>query len=104
MNRVYQELASEAMHKVRRIWPQFLKSLGGPCHTTHNDGMTSPAVSVIEEARKAGFDLNLIEMNLLLTPEERWRQHDMALEVILELEKARMARDAGLQETPRATR
>jgi hypothetical protein len=63
--------------------------------------LTDPA---IEEARKAGFDLNLIEINLSLTPEERWRQHDMALAVILELEQARMARDAGLQTTPRTTR
>ena len=56
--------------------------------------LTDPA---IEEARRAGFDLNLIEMNLSLPPKERWRQHDMALEVILELEQARMARDARLQ-------
>jgi hypothetical protein len=48
----------------------------------------------MDEARRAGFDLNLIEINLSLTPAERWRQHDMALEVILELEEARMARDA----------
>ena len=56
--------------------------------------LTDPA---IEEARRAGFDLNLIETNLSLSPEERWRQHDMALNVILELEEARMARDARLQ-------
>jgi hypothetical protein len=64
--------------------------------------MNSPVDSAIEEALRAGFDLNLIELNLSLTPAERWRQHDMALEVILELEKARMTRDAGLQEDPTA--
>ena len=70
----------------------------------HNGGMKPPTDPAIEEALHAGFDLNLIEINLLLTPEERWRQHDMALEVVLELEKARMVRDAKLQEAPRATR
>ena len=63
--------------------------------------LTDPA---IEEARRAGFDLNSIALNLSLAPAERWRQHDMALEVILELEQARMARDAGLQATPTASR
>jgi len=57
----------------------------------------------IEDARRAGFDLNLLEMNLALSPEERWRQHDMALEVILELERARMARDAKLHAVPTTT-
>jgi hypothetical protein len=31
---------------------------------------TDPA---IEAASRAGFDLNLIEINLSLTPEDRWR-------------------------------
>ena len=53
--------------------------------------LNPPTDSAIEDARRAGFDLNLIELNLSLTPSERWRQHDMALDVILELEKARMA-------------
>ena len=66
--------------------------------------MNPPIDPAIEEARRAGFDLNLIEMNLSLTPAERWRQHDMALEVILKLEEAQMARDARLQTAPTATR
>ena len=66
--------------------------------------MSPPTDPAIEEARRAGFDLNLIEMNLSLSPEERWRQHDMALDVILELEEARMARDARLQATPTTPR
>lgn len=60
--------------------------------------------TAIEEARLAGFDLNLIDLNLSLSPEERWRQHDMALEVILELEEARTSRDAKLQAAPTAAR
>jgi hypothetical protein len=48
--------------------------------------------------------MNLIEINLSLPPEERWRQHDMALDVILELEEARMARDAKLQAVTTKTR
>jgi hypothetical protein len=42
----------------------------------------------IEEARKAGFDLNLIDCNLALTPEERMLRHDSALELAQELRKA----------------
>jgi hypothetical protein len=48
----------------------------------------------IEEALLAGFDLNLIEINLSLSPDERWRQHDMALAVIQEFEQARLTRDS----------
>jgi hypothetical protein len=53
----------------------------------------------IDDARLAGFDLNLIEINLSLSPEERWRQHDMALTVIQEFEQARLTRDARLPGT-----
>ena len=63
----------------------------------NNTVMSSETDPAIEDAIHAGFDLNLIEINLSLSPEERWRQHDMALEVILELEQARMDRDARLQ-------
>ena len=65
------------------------------------NSQTDPAV---EEALRVGFDLNLIEINLSLPPEERWRQHDMALDVILELEKARMDRDARLQSSATPSR
>jgi hypothetical protein len=57
-----------------------------------------------EEAHLAGFDSNLIEINLSLLPEERWRQHDMALTVIQELEQARLTRDTRLQKTVTPTR
>src|SRR5437867_13443245 len=75
-----------------------------PLRLCNNAGMNPSTDPAMEEARRAGFDLNLIEMNLSLPPEERWRQHDMALEVILELEEARMTRDAKLQATPTTTR
>ena len=64
----------------------------------------NPADNAIEEAHRAGFDLDLLDTNLALTPEERWRQHDAALELVLELEKARIARDAKLQPAAATTR
>jgi hypothetical protein len=67
-------------------------------------GISLPNHSAIQDAGRAEFDLNLIEMNLSLSPEERWRQHDIALEIILELEEARMARDAKLQAAPPTAR
>ena len=62
-----------------------------------NAGVKQETDPSVEEARLAGFDLNLMEVNLSLSPEERWRQHDMALTVIQELEQARLARAARLQ-------
>ena len=64
----------------------------------------NPAEDAIEEAHRAGFDVDLLDTNLALTPEERWRQHDAALELVLELEKARIARDAELQSPAAKTR
>lgn len=55
----------------------------------------------IEAARRAGFDIDLLESNLALTPEERWKQHDAALEFALALEAARIARDARIQTAAR---
>jgi len=66
--------------------------------------MNSEVDQAIKDAIEAGFDLNLIEINLSLPPEERWRQHDMALEVILALENARIDRDARLQPPARPSR
>jgi hypothetical protein len=42
----------------------------------------------IEEARRAGLDLNLIDLNLELSPEQRVLKHDAALELMLECRKA----------------
>jgi hypothetical protein len=36
-----------------------------------------------------GFDMSLIEENLLLTPEQRLDRHQQALDMILELQEAR---------------
>lgn len=55
----------------------------------------SPA-QALEAARVAGFDLDLIDTNLALPIEERWRQHDMALELMLKFERARIERDTRL--------
>ena len=69
-----------------------------------NAGVKQETDPSFEESRFAGFDLNLIEINLSLSPEERWRQHDMALIVIQELEEARLTRDARLQKSVTPTR
>ncbi|MBS0631268.1 MAG: hypothetical protein JSS11_05100 [Verrucomicrobia bacterium] len=53
----------------------------------------------IEAARNAGFDIDLIDTNLALPVEERWRQHNMALEILLKFERARVERDARLSGT-----
>ena len=53
----------------------------------------------IEAAAKAGFDVDLIDTNLALPIKERWRQHDMALELLLDFERARIERDVRLSRT-----
>lgn len=60
--------------------------------------------SAAEVAAGAGVDINLIECNLALPVEERWRQHSLALEMALELQQARIDRDTGLQSSPSSTR
>jgi hypothetical protein len=68
--------------------------------------MNSPSApdQAIEAAAKAGFDINLIECNLALPIEERWRQHNLALAMALELQQARLDRDARLRSTPASPR
>jgi hypothetical protein len=56
---------------------------------------------LLQQAREAGIDLDLIETNLALSVQERWRQHDGALRFILKLQQAKAAYDAGLQPTDR---
>jgi hypothetical protein len=56
---------------------------------------------LLEQAREAGIDLDLIDTNLALRVEDRWRQHDGALRFILKLQEAKAAHDAGLQPTDR---
>ena len=53
----------------------------------------------VESAREAGFDISLMDSNLALSPAERWRQHNLALEMALELQQARRVRDSKLRQT-----
>ena len=59
------------------------------------DAMLTPD-QALEAARVAGFDLDLIDTNLALPIQERWRQHDMALDLMLKFERARIERDTRL--------
>jgi hypothetical protein len=43
------------------------------------------AKQILAEAIQAGIDLEMLEYNLGLSPEERARQHDAALVLVLEL-------------------
>ena len=53
----------------------------------------------IEEAERAGFDLSLVDESLRLTHEERARQHDQALALVLELDQLRRERNAKSEPT-----
>jgi hypothetical protein len=55
--------------------------------------MSAQPSNPILEAEEAGFDLNLIDLNLSLSPEQRIEQHQSALSLVLELEKIRIDRD-----------
>lgn len=44
-----------------------------------------------ETAKKAGFDLSLIEENLRLNPEERLQQHQRALNMLEQLQSVHRA-------------
>ncbi|MBS1983747.1 MAG: hypothetical protein JST16_06205 [Bdellovibrionales bacterium] len=46
----------------------------------------------IRDAEDAGFDMNLIDLNLSLSPEQRLEAHQGALDLVLELERIRNAR------------
>ena len=59
--------------------------------------------TAIEVAARAGFDLGLIERSLALTHEERARQHDQALALVLEFDLIRRERDAKPDPTPRSS-
>ena len=56
------------------------------------------------EAQQAGIDLNLLDLNLSLSVAERWRRHDEALALVVQLETARKLRDDTLQPAPAAHR
>jgi len=57
----------------------------------------NPTDNAIEEARRAGIDLDLLDTNLSLSVAERWRQHDAALELALKLQRAAKNRDGEFQ-------
>ena len=59
--------------------------------------MSSVYSDAIEEAERAGFDLNLIDLNLSLTPTQRLDQHQSALALVLELEAIRNTRNEDTQ-------
>ena len=47
----------------------------------------NPPSQAIEEARRAGIDVDLLDVNLALSVGERWRQHDAALQLAVKLEQ-----------------
>jgi hypothetical protein len=51
------------------------------------------AEKIFEEARQAGIDLNLVDLKLEMTPEERVANHDSALQLMLALREAGNRRD-----------
>jgi len=63
-----------------------------------------PKEQALEEARRAGIDLDLMDTLLAQPIEERWRQHEAALTLALKLEQAMKTRDAGLQHSIEAAR
>lgn len=56
----------------------------------------------IEIAQKAGFDLSLVAASLRLSLEDRARQHDQALALVLEFDRIREARSEKPESTPPA--
>lgn len=46
------------------------------------------AEQAIEEARRAGIDLSLLDSNLALSYEQRWLEHDQALQKVRAYEKS----------------
>lgn len=53
----------------------------------------NPHGPALEDARQAGFDLDMLDSNLALTLEQRVLQHESALELCLELRAAFLARE-----------
>ncbi len=55
--------------------------------------MDIDAERALAEAGEAGIDLDLIDASLRLSVDERWRQHDAALNLVLKLEEAKRRSD-----------
>ena len=65
--------------------------------------MSSIDDQAITDAERAGFDLTLVDASLRLTHEERARQHDQALALVLEFDRIRQKRDEQSQPTSSKT-
>ena len=59
---------------------------------------TDPA---LEEARRAGIDLDLLDSNLALSYEERVLRHESALELVWMLQEARTAYEKSQSAPPK---
>jgi hypothetical protein len=55
----------------------------------HRNLVISHQDNAIAEVEKAGFDLSLVNESLALSHTERAKQHDQALDLVLELERIR---------------
>lgn len=60
--------------------------------------------TALEEARRAGIDLDLLDANLAVPVKERWRLHDEALALVVKLETARRDRDEKLKRSAASAR
>ena len=54
----------------------------------HSGVKPAEQTKAIEEARRAGIDLDLLDSNLALSPEERVLRHESALELVRALREA----------------
>ena len=50
--------------------------------------MNAPGNAILLEAERAGFDLSLVNENLRMSHEQRSLQHQAALDLALEMERA----------------
>jgi hypothetical protein len=75
-----------------------ISGFAAPGRCVNGRAMDNPA-QALEDARRAGIDLSLLDANLALPVKERWRQHDEALGLALKLEQAGLNRDAKLRPT-----
>jgi hypothetical protein len=51
-------------------------------------GVKRTEETIVAEAIEAGVDIEMVEFNLTLTPEQRAHQHDGALQLVLEIKRA----------------
>jgi hypothetical protein len=62
-------------------------------------------MTAIKAAERAGFDMSLVDESLRCSPEQRARQHQAALELALEMERAgQQLRDASKSSPATAVR